>query len=174
MPVRSSPKLIQITLFPGLPDNMHCPRRQPLPEDYVSIRSNASSRPLTAWLSGGALLMLAGSLAHAQRFSIDQIMSAPFAASLVAAPDAQAFAWSSNRAGHRNIWVAQAQGGTFKSRAATHYAADDGLELSELAFVPHAHQLLCVRGGGVEYPDKPPPNPGEVQPGVTQENRRVR
>src|SRR5882762_231377 len=138
MPVTSSPKLIQIILFPGLPDNMHCPRRQPVPENYVPIRSDASSRPLTVCLTGGALL-LAGSLAHAQRFSIDQIMSAPFAASLVAAPDAQAFAWSSNRAGQRNIWVAQAEGGLFKSRAATHYAADDGLELSELTFVPHAH-----------------------------------
>src|SRR5258708_11544064 len=160
MPVRSSPKLIQITLFPGLPDNMHCLRRQPLPEDYVSIRSNASSRPLTVWLTSGALL-LAASLAQAQRFSIDQIMSAPFAASLVAAPDAEAFAWSSNRAGQRNIWVAQAEEGIFKSRAATHYAADDGLERSELTFVPHALQLLYVRGGDVEYPDKPPPNPAE-------------
>jgi dipeptidyl aminopeptidase/acylaminoacyl peptidase len=140
----------------------------------VSIRSNASSRPLTVWLSGGALLLLlAASLAQAQRFSIDQVLSAPFAASLVAAPDTLAFAWSSNRAGQRNIWVAQAEGGQFKSRAATHYAADDGLELSELTFVPHAHQLLYVRGGDVEYPDKPPPNPAELQPGVTQEIWRV-
>ena len=103
----------------------------------MSIHSDASSRPLTVWLAGGALL-LSASLAQAQRFSIEQIMSAPFAASLVAAPDTLAFAWASNRAGQRNIWVAQAQGATFKSAAATHYAADDGLELSELTFVPHA------------------------------------
>jgi len=138
----------------------------------VPIRSDASSRRQTVWLTGSVVL-LAASLAQAQRFSIEQVLSAPFAASLVAAPDQQAFAWSSNRAGHRNIWVAQAEGGTFKSSSATHYAADDGLELSELTFVPHAHQLLYVRGGDVEYPDKPPPNPAELQPGVTQEIWRV-
>ncbi|HEX3398622.1 MAG TPA: DPP IV N-terminal domain-containing protein, partial [Steroidobacteraceae bacterium] len=148
----------------------------------MSIYRNDSSRRFKLWLTGGAVLLAASfaqaalaeaSLAQAQHFSIEQVLSAPFAASLVAAPDAPAFAWTSNRAGQRNIWVAQAQGGTFKSAAVTHYTADDGLELSELAFVPHAHQLLYVRGGDVEFLDKPAPNPAELQPGVTQEIWRV-
>lgn len=139
----------------------------------MSIRIAFSSPLICGWLTGSALL-LASAHAQAQRFSIDQVMSAPFASSLTAAPDAQAFAWSSNRAGQRNIWVARAgERGTFKSAAATHYTADDGLELSELIFVPHSQQLLYVRGGDVEYPDKPAPNPAELQPGVSQEIWRV-
>jgi dipeptidyl aminopeptidase/acylaminoacyl peptidase len=121
----------------------------------------------------GALLLVT-SLANAQHFNIDQVMSAPFASSLAAAPDTQAFAWASNRAGERNIWVARAaEDGTFKSAALTRYTADDGLELSEITFVPHSRQLLYVRGGDVEYPNKPAPNPAELQPGVTQEIWRV-
>lgn len=127
---------------------------------------------IQTWLAGAALVLVA-SLSQAQHFSIDQVMSAPFASSLVAAPDAQAFAWSSNRAGLRNIWVARAEGASFKSAAVTHFDADDGLELSELTFVPHAQQLLFVRGGDVEYPDKPAPNPAELAGGAKQEIWRV-
>ena len=124
-------------------------------------------------LASASGLVLATSLSEAQHFSIDQVMSAPFASSLVAAPDAQAFAWSSNRAGLRNIWVARGDGAAFKSAAVTHFTADDGLELSELTFVPHAQQLLFVRGGDVEYPDKPAPNPAELAAGAKQEIWRV-
>ena len=127
-----------------------------------------SSRLVHVWLAGSALV-LAASLSQAQHFSIDQVLGAPFASSLVAASDLQAFAWSSNRAGQRNIWVARAQGANFKSAAVTHFTADDGLELSELAFVPRAQQLLFVRGGDVEYPDKPAPNPAELPAGAKQE-----
>jgi dipeptidyl aminopeptidase/acylaminoacyl peptidase len=116
---------------------------------------------------------LTASLSQAQHFSIDQVLSGPFASSLIAAPDAQAFAWSSNRAGRRNIWAAWEAGGSFKSAALTHFTADDGLELSELAFVPRAQQLLFVRGGDIEYPDKPAPNPAELAAGAKQEIWRV-
>ena len=131
-----------------------------------------SSRLAQVWLAGAALA-LAASPSQAQNFSIEQVLGAPFASSLVAAPDAQAFAWASNRTGLRNIWVARAGGGSFKSAAVTHFAADDGLELSELAFVPGAQQLLFVRGGDVEYPDKPAPNPAELAAGAKQEIWRV-
>ena len=135
-------------------------------------RTLVSSRHVRVWLAGAALVCVA-SLSQAQHFSIDQVMSAPFASSLVAAPDLQAFAWASNRAGRRNIWVARAEGATFKSAAVTRFAADDGLELSEITFVPRAQQLLFVRGGDVEYPDKPAPNPAELAAGAKQEVWRV-
>jgi dipeptidyl aminopeptidase/acylaminoacyl peptidase len=118
--------------------------------------------------------MVAASLANAQHFSIDQVLGAPFASSLAASPDAPVFAWASNRAGERNIWAARSDpGGAFKSAAVTRYTADDGLELSDVTFVPRSRQLLYVRGGDVEYPNKPAPNPAELQPGVTQEIWRV-
>ncbi|HEX4241306.1 MAG TPA: prolyl oligopeptidase family serine peptidase [Steroidobacteraceae bacterium] len=132
------------------------------------FKAPLSSRVVRARLTGLALVLTA-SLAHAQHFSIEQVLSAPFASSLAASPDAQIFAWASNRAGERNVWVARADGGTFKSTAVTHYTADDGQELSDITFVPGSHALLYVRGGDVEYPDKPAPNPAELQPGVTEE-----
>ncbi len=139
----------------------------------MTICITFSSRAIQACLLGGAFV-LAASLANAQQFTIDQVVSAPFASSLAASPDTQAFAWSSRRAGERNIWVAHATGnGTFTSEAVTHYTADDGQDLSEITFVPRSRQLLYVRGGDVEFPDKPAPNPAELQPAPTQEIWRV-
>jgi dipeptidyl aminopeptidase/acylaminoacyl peptidase len=112
-----------------------------------------------------------GTPAGAAGFSIEQILSAPFASGIVAAPDGPEFAWVSNAAGRRNVWLAAAIPGKpeFSSRPVTHYAADDGLEIGDLSFVPHHRQLLYVRGGDSEYPDKPAPNPAELTAGVEQE-----
>jgi dipeptidyl aminopeptidase/acylaminoacyl peptidase len=51
----------------------------------------------------------------------------------------------------------------------THYNADDGLDIADLAFVPNHQQLLYVRGGDFEFPDKPAPNPAQIAAGVVQE-----
>ncbi len=115
-----------------------------------------------AWFGAGA--------ASGQSFSIPQVLSAPFAADITAAPDAPRFAWVSNKAGSRNVWLAQPQGGRgFSGTSLTHYSADDGQEISDLAFVPHHEQLLFVRGGDIEYPDKVAPNPAALSAGVAQE-----
>jgi dipeptidyl aminopeptidase/acylaminoacyl peptidase len=103
---------------------------------------------------------------HAQTFTIEQVLSAPFASYVTAANEKSRFAWVSNQAGRRNIWVSDVTGA---AAALTHYTADDGIDLSELSFVPHHEQLLFVRGGDVEYPDKPAPNPAALSQGVTQE-----
>ena len=104
-------------------------------------------------------------------FTIEQVLSAPFASDIVAAPEGRSFAWVSNFAGRRNIWLARATtaDGRLESRPLTHYTADDGLDIADLAFVPHREQLLFVRGGDFEYPDKPAPNPAELTAGVEQQ-----
>jgi len=105
------------------------------------------------------------------RFTIEQVLSAPFASDIVAAPEGPAFAWVSNIAGRRNVWLAAATPGKteFASRPLTHYAADDGLDIADLAFVPHHQELLYVRGGDPDFPDKAAPNPAELTAGVEQE-----
>ena len=117
------------------------------------------------------LVALASSAPLAIAFTLDQVLSAPFAEDLVAAPDGAKIAWVSNTTGRRNIWLGarSGTGGKFTTRALTHYTADDGNEISDLAFVPRHDQLLFVRGGDIEYPDKPAPNPAQVADGVTQE-----
>jgi hypothetical protein len=126
---------------------------------------------IAAALGGLSLLISIGAAANAPAFTIEQILSAPFASGVVAATDEPDFAWVSDTAGRRNVWLAAATPGTreFSSRPVTHYSADDGLDVMDVAFVPHRQQLLYVRGGDSEFSDKPAPNPAELTAGVEQE-----
>jgi len=119
----------------------------------------------------GALLLGATPAARPAGFTIEQVLSAPFASDLVAAPAGSAFAWASDSRGRRNLWLATAHaaGGGYQARALTHYAADDGREVTDIAFIPHREELLYVLGGDPEYPDKPAPNPAQLPDGVAQE-----
>jgi dipeptidyl aminopeptidase/acylaminoacyl peptidase len=117
-----------------------------------------------------ALVLSSGAAAGTPAFTIEQVLSAPFASGLVAAPDGLKFAWVSNADGRRNVWLATAIPGKaeFASRALTRNGADDGLDVADLAFVPHHEELVFVRGGDPEFPDKPAPNPAELAAGVEQ------
>ena len=118
-----------------------------------------------------AALLAQTPAAFAAGFTIPQILGAPFASDLVASRDVRAFAWVSDARGVRNVWLAVGTlaNGAFETRPLTHYTADDGLEVSDLAFVPHRDALLYVRGGDIEYPDKPAPDPAQLTAGVVQE-----
>jgi dipeptidyl aminopeptidase/acylaminoacyl peptidase len=118
-----------------------------------------------------ATLLVVAPAALAAGFAIPQILGAPFASDLVASRDTRAFAWVSNARGARNVWLAVAESadGAFEARPLTQYTADDGLDIDDLAFVPHHDELLYVRGGDFEYPDKPAPNPAQLTAGVVQE-----
>jgi dipeptidyl aminopeptidase/acylaminoacyl peptidase len=122
-----------------------------------------------------SLLLIAPSPGLPAQFTVEQILSAPFASDIVAAPERDAFAWVSDARGRRNVWLALArsQDGSFETHPLTHYPDDNGLEISDVAFVPHRDELLYVLGGDIEYPDKPAPNPAQITAGVTQEVYRV-
>ena len=126
------------------------------------------SRP--ALVSSIVTLLMAASPVAAVGFTLEQVMGAPFAEDLVAAPDGAKAAWVSSAKGRRNIWVATpGKDGELATRVVTQYTADDGAEISDLGFVPRHEQLLFVRGGDIEYPDKPAPNPSAAPDGVAQE-----
>jgi len=118
-----------------------------------------------------ALALFTGLAPVAAGFELEQVLSAPFASGVVASPDAPRVAWVSNVAGRRNVWLAtgSTDGTTFATRTLTRYIADDGAEISDLAFVPFHDQLLFVRGGDIEYPDKHAPNPAQLADGVSQD-----
>jgi dipeptidyl aminopeptidase/acylaminoacyl peptidase len=118
-----------------------------------------------------ALLLFAVPAAHPAGFTLEQVLSAPFASDIVAAPSGRAFAWASYVRGRRNVWLATARSpdGSFESRPLTHYTADDGLAIADLAFVPRHEALLYVLGGDIEYPDKPAPDPAQLPAGVVQQ-----
>ncbi len=95
--------------------------------------------------SGLFVLLLAGAI-HAQSFTLEQIMSAPFPFDLAAAPKGGKAAWVLNDQGVRNIWVAEAP--KYEGRAITAYTEDDGQAVSSLSWTPGGEWIVYVRGGG--------------------------
>ena len=87
----------------------------------------------------------AATAAEAKPFTLRQVLSAPFASELTAAPAGDKLAWILNQSGVRNVWVAE--GPDFRGRRLTSYAADDGQELVALAWAPDAKAVVYVRGG---------------------------
>src|SRR5579863_5936659 len=108
------------------------------------------------------------SLASAQhkRFTLEQVMSAPFPTELVAAPAGGAVAWVFNARGARNIWVAEPP--DYRGRAITDYPDDDGQDVGELQWTPDGKAIVYTRGGDLEN-DKEYPNPRSFPQGVEQD-----
>lgn len=89
-------------------------------------------------------------VAHAQnkQFTLEQVMSAPFPSTLVAAPVGGAVAWVQIARGARNVWVATAP--DYRGRRITTYTEDDGEELGELVWTPDAQAIVYTRGGDLD------------------------
>ena len=105
-------------------------------------------------------------LAAAQKaFTLEQVLSAPFAADLIAAKEVNRIAWTLDEQGKRNVWVAE--GPLFQARRLTSYLTDDGQEISQLSFSEDGNSLVYVRGGE-KNPAGQYPNPTSDPAGVTQ------
>jgi len=83
--------------------------------------------------------------AHAQTFTLEQVMSSPFPSELTISKRGDKIAWAFDAEGKRNIWIAEAP--AFTARQLTHYNNDDGQELTDLAFAPNGSAIVYVRGG---------------------------
>ncbi|HYK39761.1 MAG TPA: alpha/beta fold hydrolase [Candidatus Eremiobacteraceae bacterium] len=112
------------------------------------------------------LIPFAACQAHAQdRFTLEQILSAPFPSDLVASKTGNHIAWTLDEQGKRNVWVAE--GPDFKARRLTSYLEDDGQELSSLNFSADGNTVVYTRGGG-KNPAGQFPNPTSNPVGVEQ------
>jgi dipeptidyl aminopeptidase/acylaminoacyl peptidase len=106
------------------------------------------------------------SAAPTKRFTLEQIMSAPFPTDLTAAPQGGTVAWVLDQNGARNIWVANAP--DYKGRRITDYHDDDGQEIAQIAWTPDGRSIIYVRGGDFEtFRDNP--NPASLPQGVEQD-----
>jgi dipeptidyl aminopeptidase/acylaminoacyl peptidase len=109
------------------------------------------------------LLFTSAVFAASNPFSIEQILSAPFANNLIASPDGAKVAWLLNERGQRNVWVAAAP--DWKGRKVTAFNQDDGQDMDELAWAPDGSYLLFARGGDFENgEDNPNPALSLVKP----------
>ncbi len=103
--------------------------------------------------------------------SMDQVLSYPYVSALVASEKGDRFAWVQNVRGIRNIWCAGAA--ERQPRELTHYAVDDGQELTQLTLSADGSQLLYVRGGDHDqnWPAQgnlaPDPGNNSAEPKVT-------
>jgi dipeptidyl aminopeptidase/acylaminoacyl peptidase len=102
----------------------------------------------------------------ARRFTLEQVMSAPFPSDITAAPKGGAAAWVLNQHGARNLWAAEAP--DYKGRQLTHYRQDDGQEIAQVTWTPDGRSIIFVRGGDFEML-RDDPNPASLPQGVEQD-----
>ncbi len=119
----------------------------------------------------GLVLAACPSAAAAQTspFTLEQVMSAPFATNLAAAATGERLAWTLNERGRRNVWVAE--GPQFTARRLTNYLSDDGQELNAVQLSPDGSRVVFMRGGdfSANFDDALPVNPtGALFPAKTE------
>jgi len=102
----------------------------------------------------GLTATLATAQTHPANYTLDDVMQAPFAWDMVAAPTGTAVAWVFNVKGCSNIWVADPHGA--KARQITPYTRDDGFDIGELAWSPDTKSIAFTRGQSLE--DETPSN----------------
>src|SRR5512140_1569528 len=78
-----------------------------------------------------------------QKFTLEQVMSAPFPNNLAAAEHSGRIAWVFNAKGVRNVWIADAP--DFKARPVTKYP-DDGTPIASVRLAPDGKTVLYARG----------------------------
>src|ERR1700761_4700156 len=111
--------------------------------------------------AGCAFLLSLTLCAFAQKpFTLQEILSAPYASSLTAAPVGVRFAWVEHREGRNNLWI---RGGNEAAHPITHYMDDDAQDLSGLAWSPDGSSIAFVRGAETGANGRPA-NPAELQP----------
>ena len=105
----------------------------------------------------------AGAQTHPATYPLDDVMQAPFASDMLAAPTGAAVAWVINAKGCSNIWIADPSHGA-KARQITPYTEDDGFDIGELAWSPDAKSIAFTRGQSLE--DETPSNVNTSPEGV--------
>lgn len=109
---------------------------------------------MLVWICDGCVAAAQGP------FTLQQVMSAPYATSLTAAPQGVRFAWVENAEGRHNLWIG---GPGENARQLTRSTEDDGQDISGLAWSPDG-TLLAFAQGAENGANGRPANPAELQP----------
>ncbi len=79
------------------------------------------------------------------RFTLEQIFSAPYPDHLVSARDADRIAWTQYDEGPRNVWTAVPP--DYRPEQLTRFTGDDGWEMPEIRISDDGSVVVFVRGG---------------------------
>jgi dipeptidyl aminopeptidase/acylaminoacyl peptidase len=112
-----------------------------------------------------AFLPLCAFAADSGRFTLEQVMGAPFPSELTASEHGGKVAWVIDERGPRNLWVAE--GPDYKGRRLVTFQPDDGQEIAQIQWLPDASAVVYVRGGDFET-HRDNPNPASYPAGVEQ------
>ena len=111
----------------------------------TNVRVRRSAVALLVLCTAALAARLPNVAAQSAPLTIEQLLSAPFTSEIVASPSGAAVAWVFDERGARNLWVAAAP--AFTGRRVTAHQADDGQDITSIAFTPDASSLVYVRGG---------------------------
>jgi len=81
---------------------------------------------------------------HAQSFTVEQLLGAPFPTQLTAAAHGSRIAWVFSQRGAQNVWIAD--GPKFTPRQVTHYFGDTGQPIASLRLSPDGSSVVYARG----------------------------
>ena len=101
----------------------------------------------------------------ASAFTLEEIMSLPFASELHASPAKNRVVWLQNDRGARNLWIAE--GPEWRARKLTAYDRDHGIDVGEISFTPDGESVVFTRGGDLETGGESP-NPRSLAGGVEE------
>jgi dipeptidyl aminopeptidase/acylaminoacyl peptidase len=125
-----------------------------LPQQTARPRRNARVTGVT--LASATIFALCSASGRAQRttspppasasaYALEQVMSYPYPADLIASPSGERLAWTFFSKGVRSLWAAD--GPEFTARPLVTYTPEDGQELSAPAFSGDGRWVVYVRGG---------------------------
>src|SRR5215468_2497279 len=106
---------------------------------------SGESRLWSAAAACAGLFITQAAGAHPAAFTLSDVMQAPFAWDMLAAPKGAAVAWVFSAKGCSNVWVADRSHGA-KARQITPYTEDDGFDIGELAWSPDTKSIAFTRG----------------------------
>ena len=124
-------------------------------------------------LLGRLMLSLATASAVAAQtpspFTLQQVLSAPYATNLIAAPTGNIFAWVEHTEGRNNLFVG---GPGHAARQLTRFTDDDGRDITAITWSPHADAIAFAYGTQTGA-DSKPANPAHLQQDMATEIRVV-
>jgi dipeptidyl aminopeptidase/acylaminoacyl peptidase len=111
------------------------------------------------WASLTPAPLAAQTLKTIQPFTLQQVLSAPYATGLTAAPLGDQFAWVEDAQGKHNLWAAVPHA---IPRQLTHFDDDDGLDITNVTWSPDATTIVFTHSSTLG-PDDKPANPAHLQ-----------